>query len=238
MQTAIQYHNELAPQWSGKYSKKSFAARATALLSFPEMSELCGQKWLDVGCGTGLLSTVLSDRGGFVIGLDASSEMIRLASKIPEDRHSDSTRKRFPLQGIAERLPFCGNAFDGVLCSSVIEYLADPQECLQEIHRVLKPGGRLIISVPNCCSTIRAMLKICAFVTSKCFGKAWPGYMEYSRLEYTKKGFLRLAASYNFDSLDFRWFSPVFPGLLSSLPFASLMIFSLEKRGANPYQIR
>jgi ubiquinone/menaquinone biosynthesis C-methylase UbiE len=229
MQTAIQFHDHLAHRWSGKYSKKSFTTRASALLSFPIMDDLHGQKWLDAGCGTGLLSAILSDRGGWILGLDASPEMIQIAAETSNAHSSVPARKMLACQGRAECLPLCENTFDGVLCSSVIEYLEEANCCLSELYRVLKPGGRLIISVPNRVSMIRTVLKLCASLTARCFGAAWPGYMKYSRLEYTKDEFVGLAKKNNFRLLDFRWFTPILSQLCSRRLFASLMIFLLEK---------
>ena len=48
----------------------------------------------------------------------------------------------------AEQIPFLGQRFDLVLCTQMLEYAPDPGLVLSEIHRVLKPGGRLLLSVP------------------------------------------------------------------------------------------
>jgi len=51
----------------------------------------------------------------------------------------------------AERLPLGNAQFDVVICSQVLEYVADPSSVLSEIYRVLKPGGVLLLSVPSAC---------------------------------------------------------------------------------------
>lgn len=48
----------------------------------------------------------------------------------------------------AEHIPFATNTFDLVICTQVLEYIRDPAVVIQEIHRVLKPGGRLLLSAP------------------------------------------------------------------------------------------
>lgn len=50
--------------------------------------------------------------------------------------------------GSGEQLPFASNIFDLVLCTQVLEYIPEPQRLLLEIHRVLKPGGSLMLSAP------------------------------------------------------------------------------------------
>ena len=49
----------------------------------------------------------------------------------------------------AERIPFPSQEFDLVLCTQMLEYAPDPGLVLSEIHRVLKPGGRVLLSVPS-----------------------------------------------------------------------------------------
>ena len=49
----------------------------------------------------------------------------------------------------AERIPFPSQGFDLVLCTQMLEYAPDPGLVLSEIHRVLKPGGRVLLSVPS-----------------------------------------------------------------------------------------
>jgi SAM-dependent methyltransferase len=48
----------------------------------------------------------------------------------------------------AELLPMRDNQFDLVICTQVLEYISDPRQAIREIHRVLKPGGKLLLSVP------------------------------------------------------------------------------------------
>jgi SAM-dependent methyltransferase len=50
-----------------------------------------------------------------------------------------------------ERIPLAGERFDLVICTQVLEYVPDPAAAIAEMHRVLKPGGRLLLSVPSAC---------------------------------------------------------------------------------------
>lgn len=98
---------------------------------------------LDVGCGAGALLADLRQNGATVTGLDASEEMLNLArTRLGPDidlRHAD----------LREKLPFDDGAFDVVIASLVLHYLEDWSRPLNEIRRVLAPGGRLIASVDH-----------------------------------------------------------------------------------------
>jgi len=98
-----------------------------------------GARILDVGCGRGVILSALADRGFEVHGVEISAEAARGADPRAEIR-------------IASRLADAGYApesFDEIIIWHVLEHLADPRGALEEAHRILKPGGRLIVAVPN-----------------------------------------------------------------------------------------
>lgn len=125
------------------------AENATSLLNAhyerPEMLRLVGdvrgRHVLDAGCGSGPLTAALRDRGAVVTGFDGSPAMIDLARR----RLGDGV----PLHvaDLARPLPFPDGAFDDVVASLVLHYLEDWVAPLTEVRRVLRPGGRLILSV-------------------------------------------------------------------------------------------
>jgi len=100
-----------------------------------------GRRILDAGCGSGPLTAELRDRGAVMTGLDGSPALIELA----RDRLGDDV----PLHvvDLSEPLPFADDSFDDVVASLVLHYLEDWEGPLAEIQRVLKPGGRLLLSV-------------------------------------------------------------------------------------------
>jgi ubiquinone/menaquinone biosynthesis C-methylase UbiE len=100
-----------------------------------------GRRILDVGCGAGPLSAALRDKGAIMSGFDLSAEMIALARR----RLGEDADLR--VGDLAEPLPYADAAFDDVVASLVLHYLQDWTEPLAELRRVLKPGGRLILSV-------------------------------------------------------------------------------------------
>jgi SAM-dependent methyltransferase len=111
----------------------------------PEMLRLAGnvsgRRILDAGCGSGPLSAALLDKGAVVTGFDVSAAMVDLARR-RLGRDAD-----VQVADLAAPLPFADAEFDDVVTSLVLHYLEDWAVPLAELHRVLKPGGRLFVSV-------------------------------------------------------------------------------------------
>ena len=105
------------------------------------LADVAGKKILDVGAGTGRLSVELSRRGGLVTALDTSSEMLKVLA----------TKNKFIelMVGDAEYLPFDVGVFDYVMATFLIVHLRDPKRFFDEAYRVLKDGGRLIVTNIN-----------------------------------------------------------------------------------------
>jgi SAM-dependent methyltransferase len=103
--------------------------------------DVAGRRILEAGCGSAPLSAALRDKGAIVSGFDLSAAMLDLARRRLGD-DADLT-----LADLADPLPYADAAFDDVVASLVLHYLRDWTEPLAELRRVLKPGGRLILSV-------------------------------------------------------------------------------------------
>jgi ubiquinone/menaquinone biosynthesis C-methylase UbiE len=103
--------------------------------------DVAGRRILDAGCGSGPLSASLRDRGAIVTGIDKSAGMLQLARR----RLGDDADLR--VAELGSPLPFPDDTFDDVTASLVLHYLKDWGPALAELRRVLKPGGRLIVSV-------------------------------------------------------------------------------------------
>ena len=108
--------------------------------------DVSGRRVLDAGCGSGPLSAALRARGAVVTGVDASAAMVDLARKrLGEDAD-------LHVADLAAPLPFADGAFDDVVASLVLHYLEDWSGPLAELRRVLRPGGRLLVSVNHPCA--------------------------------------------------------------------------------------
>jgi SAM-dependent methyltransferase len=121
-----------------------FMGRYSARLS-PQLADLAGvaagQRVLDVGCGSGMLTAELVER------LGAGS----VAAVDPSERFVEAVRGRFPgvdvRRGVAEELPHGDGEFDAALSQLVVHFMRDPVAGLREMARVTRPGGAVAASV-------------------------------------------------------------------------------------------
>lgn len=103
---------------------------------------------LDLGCGVCRHSDWLADKGYNVVGLDMESEHLKECKRVTAVR------------GDAVQLPFPDESFDGVLCCELLENLQDPQQCMEEVYRILKKGGIACFITPCSNIPIKALVSI------------------------------------------------------------------------------
>lgn len=96
---------------------------------------------IDLGCGSGIFTQMLSERGFECIGVDLSHSLLR--------RGKQHQPQLDFIQADVEALPFADNSLDTIVLSCLIHHLPDPSRCIQELHRVLKPQGRFVAFDPN-----------------------------------------------------------------------------------------
>jgi SAM-dependent methyltransferase len=112
-----------------------------------------GDRVLDLGCGGGRHAFALLRKGASVVALDYSASEVeevatmfaamREAGEVPADACAVAMR------GDAYRLPFADASFDVIVAAEVLEHLHDDARAFAELERVLKPGGRIAVTVPR-----------------------------------------------------------------------------------------
>jgi ubiquinone/menaquinone biosynthesis C-methylase UbiE len=106
-----------------------------------------GERVLDVACGTGIVARLASEQVGLegsATGLDINPGMLAVARSV--------TSKDMPIEWYeanAEDMPLPDGTFDVVLCQMGLQFMENKTSALQEMRRVLAPGGRLILNVPG-----------------------------------------------------------------------------------------
>ncbi len=188
-----------------------------------------GAKVLDVGCGRGVLLGELADRGFEVHGQEIIAEAargadpraeIRIASSVAEAGYEDAS-------------------LDEVIIWHVFEHLRDPRGSLEAVHRALKPGGRLVVAVPNFESA-----------QARWTGAAW-FHLDLPRhlYHFPASALRRLLSEVGFEVLSehhfslrqnpFGWMQSVlncFPGLPRNGLYA--LLHSRSARGSLPFDAR
>ena len=131
--------------FAGNYSAENESSLLNAYYERPAMiglaGDVSGRRVLDAGCGSGPLSAALSAKGAIMTGFDSSPAMLELA------RQRLGAAADLHVADLSKPLPFADGSFDDVVSSLVLHYLEDWSAPLAELRRVLKPGGRLILSV-------------------------------------------------------------------------------------------
>ena len=99
---------------------------------------------LDLCCGTGDIALALAQRGAETIGLDFSEKMLEVAAARQRNFKSQISNLKF-LEGDAQQIPFPENSFDIVTVGYGLRNLAGWERGLEEMLRVAKPGGRIVV---------------------------------------------------------------------------------------------
>jgi ubiquinone/menaquinone biosynthesis C-methylase UbiE len=106
---------------------------------------------LDIGCGNGHWTRIMAsfiDKNAEITAVDSDAKWFTENKELKE--HFSRTGMSFNLrEGNAQNLPFPDNSFDFVTCQTLLIHVPDPQKAINEMRRVLKPGGTLLCVEPN-----------------------------------------------------------------------------------------
>ncbi|MEJ5263064.1 MAG: class I SAM-dependent methyltransferase [Ignavibacterium sp.] len=132
IKTLIENQN-FNPSWFGILINPFFIARRGLAVEINSLAKELNGKILDVGCGTKPYESFFNYSD--YIGLEF-------------DTGIDSEKKTADFYYDGKIFPFDSESFDSVICNQVLEHVFEPKEFLSEINRILKPGGKFLITVP------------------------------------------------------------------------------------------
>lgn len=153
----------------------------------PMFDDGAGRTVLDFGCGTGLFMDVAAERGFDVHGVDLAPDSVERA------------RQRYGIERVgidpSDLGPGTPDRFDVVTMWSVLAHIAEPWEQIRELHKLVAPGGRLLIYTVNADSLQR-----------RAFGGRWNGFTKNHLIFWDEKNLRRLLLEVGFSEVETRPF--------------------------------
>ncbi len=138
---SIQFDEKAARSLERSYQTPEIAATRQSTLNALGLQP--GEHVADMGCGPGFLVAEMADvvgPHGRAVGIDTSANMLALA-----ENRTDGLAQAEIFEADLLHLPFADGEFDALACTQLLLFIKDIPRALSEMHRVLKPGGRLAI---------------------------------------------------------------------------------------------
>lgn len=123
----------------------SFVDEIESQAAFSLFSPPAGAAVLDAGCGTGNFSIKLAHKGYQVTGIDISGEMLIIAEQKAALTNLNITFAPMDINNLG----FPDHSFPAVLSMAAFEFIQEPHKAYQELYRVVKPGGLILIGTIN-----------------------------------------------------------------------------------------
>jgi 2-polyprenyl-6-hydroxyphenyl methylase/3-demethylubiquinone-9 3-methyltransferase len=207
-ESVTDHFNRMAPTFVTNYSiSPDFKERLEVwrraiqdnLAQMPDKS-VC----LDMGCGDGSISRQVAARGIRTVGFDQSKTMLELARRRAVEEGVGS-RAKYVLASLplSEELSKAYEDSAGlIICSSVMEYVDDYETVLRQFHSLLKPGGLLLLSLPNRLSVYRIFER-----TLRRFLASQDSYLRHQRHQFDPGLVKPLLAAFGYRVLAEEFFS-------------------------------
>lgn len=109
-------------------------------------ADLNGKRVLDVGCGGGILSESMSNRGADVTGIDLGEKALKVAQLHQMESGAKVDYRLVAVETLAAEMP---ESFDVVTCMEMLEHVPDPAAVIRACARLVKPGGKVFFSTIN-----------------------------------------------------------------------------------------
>jgi SAM-dependent methyltransferase len=144
MPPATAYHGVLGDAFAAHSANGAYNAYIDRPAMLGLAGDVAGQRFLDVGCGPGHYAAALLDRGASVVGIEGSAGLLAHAkARVGERAELRQHDLELPLDFAEDA------SFDAVLCALVIHHITNRAGLLAELFRVLKPGGRFLVSTTH-----------------------------------------------------------------------------------------
>ncbi|WP_108125502.1 bifunctional 2-polyprenyl-6-hydroxyphenol methylase/3-demethylubiquinol 3-O-methyltransferase UbiG [Saccharospirillum mangrovi] len=111
-----------------------------------EHLNIAGLKVVDIGCGGGILTEALAQRGAQTTGIDMSEAPLKVAKLHALEAELTIDYRQITAEALADE---AAGSFDVVTCLEMLEHVPDPSSVIQAVERLLKPGGRAFFSTIN-----------------------------------------------------------------------------------------
>ena len=214
----VELHEHLAPEYVRRY-KPAFSSLFQRYWNDEILASTqpVSGRVLDCGCGTGVMLSTLASHFESVHAVDLSPDMLRLAAR----RETPGVRLCAIVRADAELLPYEDEYFDSVVCRGSLHHMPNLDAVLCELRRVLRPGGRLVVSEPCNDSWLVRTARRCLYVLSNRFEEADEGYSSDEFNRCIRSAGFRILESRRFGYLAYALagFPDIVP-ILKVLPFA------------------
>jgi SAM-dependent methyltransferase len=144
---------------------------------------------LDIGCGSGIELKYIADYLNYAVGIDIDPDILKMAKKRLKDKRNVEL-----VRADAYFLPFKPHSFTIICCFDVLEHLLYPSILLNEMHTLIKCGGKVIVRIPNKWSIHEILLRLVSPLTKAKFSLWYVRHVKFFDApcileEFTSRGF-------------------------------------------------